>query len=1296
MITLTETESEALGLRFIGHGTDGSDGLPPGIHLRWSFPSALGFPPNGITLSRAVTAGGGAMICPVPLPPVTPNPPPNITPLQQGSWTQYFYCTFPCAASRMELTLQLAGGSNIYVQLYKGSEVYEPWHIIGHPPGPKLFPFVTEKITAVLVYGNGLTVNQLCYNCCNDNAQWQAVGLINQSDLPSGLSAPGLAAYYGITDEDYAVALKRLGALPADRPISPADWAELYPVVDQVAQIDGFGMPVGWSVPAGMGSGGPDVPNARIPSAELLRTSMLNGKIAAALGTAFIDAGVVAGNLYQYRLEAQYPPTHLADLSLQYTFDAIAPTDVLYSDQAYGLIMFHNLSMPSIVTVPSVNFKVRQGLAYTNSTVATTRILVGGHVKEMQLFLTFTSANVTVLATVDNGGGPVVVNSVHAGPEAVVKVSAGKILEVRLVGTGMVMYRVHCDERRLVDLKIVATLCGLKKEAPLMPVIPEGLVADQVPVPPAFDEAKTLATRYLAGLGWKTWLNPNLRQIPQAPIGYNVLFQTGGAPYVKANIAGPVYLTQSLLKPYTPPAGWPPKRPHYLHALNSRATYSYKVTALDIWGRESPPTLPVSLLIQAATPPPPVNFKAKFLDYSTVQPDGTSIDPHLTQDEVAWLGVNMVDALHLTWQWTPTEDVICPAVDHFKVHFQPGWLNLFKGKVTSSATTETVANDAALGLGSADYEKYPALEGVASFSTYRFGVELENSIPANGFQMCLLKQGNLNFLVVKNTAGTTPDIWVMVPDARVGGEIVTNKKFTIMLVPGSSAFVDYADAANWTDVSISATVNYGAGTLDSGGNMNYELYIGSPAFPSPAFTADEQHPMRYAQLAASTVNVDSLQGAVGTPAAVMAVCRIAPTALGGSSIDYGTGSATPPDAHGKSTYYYRWLKQGLGMRYFVYRALDDTLIRTDFALGRAKEDYEEIADFYSVGYDSGTFDLGSLSAYDALNFNQLYVVANMPGNEAAFTRMHKEAIAEDNADYANRITEAPAIGSSVPTADGNYLLFEDNGLSGTGDNYYFYRIRTVDSAGNLSAYSPTTVPILVPQVIPAARPSISSITGGENEIVVAWNQKTLEAIVGYNVYRTADSTQAGDWRRMTLLLANETDTYTLEAGPEVVLSFTDTAVVARVPYYYGVVAVTLDDNGHLNRSAMSVVRSGQAYDLAAPEAPAWDEEHSGWVYVDDNGTIFEWEDDLSSAVNPVAVVRLVWEHNSNDYSISRSASGSSETIIVLGWGEGAEYDSGHRYMLDEDGSAGTWTYSISGRSAAGIISGSTSEVSITQ
>jgi hypothetical protein len=39
-------------LGLVGHGTDGSDGIEPGIHLRWAFRREVGFPPGGFCLYR--------------------------------------------------------------------------------------------------------------------------------------------------------------------------------------------------------------------------------------------------------------------------------------------------------------------------------------------------------------------------------------------------------------------------------------------------------------------------------------------------------------------------------------------------------------------------------------------------------------------------------------------------------------------------------------------------------------------------------------------------------------------------------------------------------------------------------------------------------------------------------------------------------------------------------------------------------------------------------------------------------------------------------------------------------------------------------------------------------------------------------------------------------------------------------------------------------------------------------------------------------------------------------------------
>jgi len=1173
-----------LWFHFIGNGTDGSDDLESGIHLRWRYPTELGPPPDGVVLTRCSTPVKTGIISLLIGYSGADNIPENILPLVTGEWSRLLYYTIPCMSSRVEISFDLQPDSDIYIQLYDGETVYEPWHLFNQPSGLKSFPFVSEKISAVFIYGNGVTITQLTYSCCADDVQWERVVLINKNDLPADLLAAELALYYGVSDEDYAVVLGRLGATASERPMPETDWAELSPVVDQVALVDGVSVPAGWSRPEDMTTTDENLPEVVISSADLLNLSMLDYKMARAMGTAFVDTFPVSEpyNLFQYQIEAEYPARHMANLKKQFTFDEFAVTDHQYTDIAFGEVLLKDLYLPSVNPAATSTFRTNNGLSYTNDPFGDTHILFGNGIKEVQLFVGFSSSTLSVNAMMSHGHGLRSSSKVYTGTEAIIKLSGERIESIRLEGEGIVLYRVHYDKRRLSNIKLIAKLCGLRVEPPLELYPPENLVADQIPVPPLFDESKTMTTRYLAGLRWKAWLNPDLKQVPQAPVAYNIFSGAGNDPMTPANTK-PVYLTQSLHKPYTPPEGWPERRPRYLDALNDPGTYNYEVTSLDIWGRQSEPSEEASMTILVPIPPPPVNLKAKFLDYSTIQPDNSSIDPNLRKDEIDWLLANKIDALHLTWLWTEVQETICPFADHFNIHFEYGWLNLFKGVVTTETVTETVPNTTALGLTAADLEKYPVLDGVASFETYRFTVALENPITENGFAMCMMKQGNLGFLVLKNTSGTEPEIWVIIPDALAGGEVILHKKITIILVPRSNDFVNYKDAGSWTDLSITATVNFSDCTTDADGNRNYELYIGSPAFPSPAFVPNETSPVRYGQLAASTVNTDGIEGAVGAPATVMAVNRKAPDTLDKDSIDYGTAMAKPPDVHGKSTYYYRWLKQSNGLKYFVYRAVDDTIIRTDHGLLRPKSEYEALADAYGIAYTEDTFKLTKLSDYEKLDSNQLYVIANLAGNEAAFTRMTQEAIADDDDAYENRITEAPAIGISLPATDSSYLLFEDNDLEGMGDNYYFYRIRTVDTAGNLSAYSPTTIPIEIPQVVPAVKPVITSISGEEKQIRIKWTQKSHASLLGWNLYRTGSAEKAGDWRRMELLKTNSADPYSVSMGNS--MEFIDTGVAVRTPYFYGLIALTSDSDSNEVKSEMSPVVTVQAWDLSSPPIP---------------------------------------------------------------------------------------------------------------
>ena len=165
-----------------------------------------------------------------------------------------------------------------------------------------------------------------------------------------------------------------------------------------------------------------------------------------------------------------------------------------------------------------------------------------------------------------------------------------------------------------------------------------------------------------------------------------------------------------------------------------------------------------------------------------------------------------------------------------------------------------------------------------------------------------------------------------------------------------------------------------------------------------------------------------------------------------------------------------------------------------------------------------------------------------------------------------------------------------------------------------------------PKTTPPPAPVLTSVSGGENQINIKWAKNPGAAINGYLVYRTQEKKLASDWRRMELIKTSADDDFSVAVDgdlPRKEFEFIDSSVLPRQPYFYAVVAVGLSDEGKWLKSRPSSPKSGQAYDLTPPEPPVWGEENSGWVHVDDHGTIFEWTDDLSevsgSRGNPAAV-----------------------------------------------------------------------------
>jgi hypothetical protein len=167
----------------------------------------------------------------------------------------------------------------------------------------------------------------------------------------------------------------------------------------------------------------------------------------------------------------------------------------------------------------------------------------------------------------------------------------------------------------------------------------------------------------------------------------------------------------------------------------------------------------------------------------------------------------------------------------------------------------------------------------------------------------------------------------------------------------------------------------------------------------------------------------------------------------------------------------------------------------------------------------------------------------------------------------------------------NVLLYYDESLNGLSSNNYFYAIKLVDTNGLQSVLSLATPPVSIPLTAPPPAPVVTSLLAGENEVIIRWAKSPAIPVAGYLLYRTQDKSKAADWRMMEPVGVNGNGTFTVTVNgdlPDKEFEYHDATVTARVPYYYGLIAVGLNDEGKWLKSGLSQVVTGQAYDQTPP------------------------------------------------------------------------------------------------------------------
>ena len=314
--------------------------------------------------------------------------------------------------------------------------------------------------------------------------------------------------------------------------------------------------------------------------------------------------------------------------------------------------------------------------------------------------------------------------------------------------------------------------------------------------------------------------------------------------------------------------------------------------------------------------------------------------------------------------------------------------------------------------------------------------------------------------------------------------------------------------------------------------------------------------------------------------------------------------AQPADYYGQARYTLSWGAVPNVAGYAVYRCSGAALFDQDRRLRQQQKGtyqsgsvFADDADFadWLAEYDASLTENDMVSDVDGhidawrawaqrfyvkLTDAQVQNLANLEGNEEAFRRINKEAIEEARL---------------------------DDRFDGRGRGFYVYRVRTIDAAGNESAWKDSRVfpAVHIYDVTPPETPSIDSITSGENSITLSWTPGRQPDIVAYHIWRSESEDQLADVRRL------ETTAVLLHAA-NTVMQFTDENLVGLRAYHYRIAAV--DANGNVSKPTNAV--TARVTDTTPPSAPVWG--------------VVEWISDANGQA-----VRLTWQ--TDEASVSCTA-----------------------------------------------------------
>jgi hypothetical protein len=1116
---------------------------------------------------------------------------------------------FSKPVSRLEFTFFLESDSVVTITgLRDENDLYQPYEIRDAHPGIQKISFDIPGATGIKLSGSNIRLTSLnAWMAVAKGGGWTRINDYCGCGLPVNQKGTSYTNdVYQFIGKDLAMALCRLGYRTVnDSPITALEFIELKAMLLTMVN-EGLTVPVGWTL-------FPDTeadPDATLECAkyDFLLLQSLQVFFAKILGLYFVDTDIDPRKYYDYKVTAEWPEWLKRRLDHEIIFDDLETKQSFFPVwQPDKHVVLAGTKTSVIVEEPYDLYRTELGLELTSENFPIVLYFLKP-VTEVQLVLInpdFDSGATISVEAYRSLYSAYADKEVLTTERGMLRLRAPQIDSIKIFASSVILCRVFYDFENYPVGEQEYIVCGLKKQNHLSLAKPTGLKVSCIPGGTVTDQDGNVTEKpYLAGLRWNANEDPGNDLISIAPVLFHLERRPEGGAIELVTEESPLFVSPSIVENNKKdiPIGWPQERQYYTEAVNHESVIDYRVAAIDLFGRQSRFTAFKTYEITNPKPPHPIDVAAKFLDYSTYDPSTDSFsDVTLNDIDKNWLRVNRKNAIVVDWKWPENLQLQAPDVEGFNIYYKQGWLNNYPGMIVSDAV-ETTLTKTSLNLTAKELEKYAMLDlGPEDIAVYEFKILLHfeappppgpitpphfpfrtaerDIVPENMFRLCWITQGNHSFLILKNNgASPHPTVWVL----KLNDLPLKDKGFGIAVTADKEYFIDYKDPVNWTDTRVSHQEPKNLTPKENPETTTqpvyeeiYKVYIEEPEFPYPAIAKGDRNKVRYAQIGVNAF-AGGTEGSVSSPSTIMAIYRGMPATPGAFAPQADEAiqalKATAANVHGKSSFALRWNKVHTVVKHHVYRAMDETLFNVDNKLRSTRS--QAVYDAFKTNhpeFDPTDVDVIKLvpvetnpvlvsAHYAQLTPGQLQILASLPDNEAAYTKISEMTIDENDPVYEDRVTEIPdPVNGAAYTPDpANILLYVDKALNGQSSNRYFYAVRTADTNGLQSTLSLATPPVEIPKTTAPPAPVITAVLGGQNQVTIKWAKNPGAAIAGYLLYRTQELKYAADWRKMELIKPGPTDLFTVAVNgnlPGKEFEYTDSSAVARQAYYYALVGV---------------------------------------------------------------------------------------------------------------------------------------------